>query len=235
MNTQINEEVQRRILGAADALYSDDSTSFPTVDSVRRRARANMADTVSVMRDWRRGKSPTQSSVTADVPEKLLDITRQLMTQLWIEAQAAANENLRTAHLGWELERQEAEAVRQQVAAAFDDQSVELDLAAQRINALEINCQAASEQVSALQVQTDNLRQQQAIAAAAHDATLQQFKQRIADLKFAVSQSRASAGGAAQKKTTTTSGSATRSRENGQAPSSKNSSSRIGGRKNVSA
>lgn len=72
-----NKEVESKIIAAAEELYLE-LGKLPSIDRVRRRARAGMWVTVGVMRDWRRAKSGQQE------PPSIL--TNRAREQAWAEA-----------------------------------------------------------------------------------------------------------------------------------------------------
>ena len=64
IKVEINEETRNRIIAAANQLFEQAGrASFPTVDAVRRTARANMNDASAVMKDWRRMQTDRKSVV----------------------------------------------------------------------------------------------------------------------------------------------------------------------------
>lgn len=126
-HADIPAETVQRITAAADQLYEENGRSaFPNVDAVRRRARVNMNDASSVMRAWRRAQTMAAAPLTVVIPPPVQEAGQSLLAALWQAASDTANANLQAAQSGWELERAEAEACREQLATAFDAQSGEL-------------------------------------------------------------------------------------------------------------
>ena len=186
----IAAETVQRITNAADALYEENGKSvFPNVDAVRRRARVNMNDASGVMRLWRRERSKAAAPLTTAIPAPVLDASQALLAALWKEATEAANANLSTAQNGWELERAEAEACREQLAHAFDGQSAELAVSQQLIDSM--RAEAATLEQSLTKAAT----RAEALAQALHtaetkititSARLEEIQQRAQDLKTAM-------------------------------------------------
>ncbi|WP_234714358.1 DNA-binding protein, partial [Xanthomonas perforans] len=108
-------DARDRILTAADSLYDQAGREvFPTVDAVRKAAKVNMNDASTVMKEWRRMQ--TRPAVVVQVPEAVQQVASTAVLALWQAAQDAANDALRAAQAGWEAERQEADALSQQMA-----------------------------------------------------------------------------------------------------------------------
>jgi colicin import membrane protein len=124
MHLDINPDTRRRILTAADQLYEQDrKNGFPNVDAVRRIAKVNMNDAAAVMREWRRQQNSKAAPVPPAIPDAVQRSAMAGLEQLWSTAQDCANQNLRTAQIGWEQERAETETLCQQLSAAFDIQT----------------------------------------------------------------------------------------------------------------
>ena len=123
----LNPEIQKRIFDAADQLHQDSGRAdFPTVDAVRRRARTNMNDASAAMKAWRALQTTTASAPVASIPDAIHRISQDGLSTIWSAAQEHANASLRSAQAGWDAERAEAETVRAQLSAAFDEQAAEL-------------------------------------------------------------------------------------------------------------
>ena len=124
--SDIPSDIVKRITMAADQLYEESGrTSFPNVDTVRRTARADMNATSNVMRTWRRAQTAAAAPLPSAIPESVHCASQTLLSAVWTAASSSANANLQTAQAGWEQERAEAEACRQQLASAFDSQTEE--------------------------------------------------------------------------------------------------------------
>lgn len=184
---EIAQEVRNRIVASANQLYEQAGRAdFPTVDAVRRHAKVDMNAASTVMKEWRRMQTATPAPVAVVVPDRLRQVSDTALASLWAEAQEIANEALRAAQASWDAERAEAEAIREQVASAFQAQAVELDTATARVAELE---KALAESVARGDSLAERLDQQEAATqAATHRAELaeqhvEQIEQRAADLK----------------------------------------------------
>ncbi|GJI93121.1 DNA-binding protein [Duganella hordei] len=150
-HADIAPDIVRRINEAADQLYEEAGrSSFPNVDAVRRRARANMNHASLVMRDWRHRRIAPTAVPEDALPDSLEPAARQLLNAFWREASALANGHLQTAQAGWDQERRELEEFRDQLAAAFDTQAGELAEAYQTNAALRNEISAQQEQLAEL-------------------------------------------------------------------------------------
>lgn len=116
--------------------------NFPTVDAVRKKARVNMNDASTGMKEWRRAQSATANPVPPQLPPELQASCSSALAVLWAEATSLANESLRAAKAGWEAERQEAEELARQMTAAYDLQAAELEAAQHEVKSL--NADAAA-------------------------------------------------------------------------------------------
>ncbi|MBD1478224.1 KfrA protein [Xanthomonas citri pv. citri] len=160
-----SQDARDRILAAADALYEQAGREvFPTVDAVRKAAKANMNEASTVMKEWRRTQA-RPASVAVQVPEPVQQAAGLAVVAIWQAAQEVANDALRAAQAGWEAERQEVEALSQQMADAYEAQALELEAAQARIAEL------------------DAALQQAVTAAATHQAALDQVRTALVDLQ----------------------------------------------------
>jgi len=134
----INQETRSRILAAANQLFEQAGrVDFPTVDAVRRAARANMNDASAVMKEWRRMQTATAAIAPVAVPDRVQQAGQTALAALWGEAQDLANESLKAAQAAWDAERAEAERLRVELSSAFEAQAGELDAAQRRLAELE--------------------------------------------------------------------------------------------------
>lgn len=123
----IPADIRDRILAAAAELYEQGGRSaLPTVDQVRRAARADMNATSMVMREWRRAQTAQAAPATV-LPEALQQASTAALASLWNQAPALANESLRSAQASWDAKRGELDAIRQELAGLCDAQSQELE------------------------------------------------------------------------------------------------------------
>lgn len=126
--SNIPADVRERIIAAAAELYDQAGReNLPTVDAVRRAARADMNTTSVVMREWRRAQTAQAAPVAVTVPEVVTQANTAALASLWQQAQELANESLRAAQAAWETERAELDTMRQELANAYETQATELD------------------------------------------------------------------------------------------------------------
>lgn len=126
MNEQ-NENVRERIFAAADELYAaNQRLSFPTVDAVRKKAKVNMNDASTGMKEWRRAQSTCAHVMAAPLPNDLQSQGVAVLAQFWDEANRQATASLLAAQSGWAAERHESDELARQMAAAYDAQAAEL-------------------------------------------------------------------------------------------------------------
>lgn len=162
-------EIKERIINAANRLYDEAGReSFPSVDSVRREARVDMNSASSVMREWRKAQTAAPVAVAVAVPETLNKVSAELLAGVWMQAQALANESLKSAEAAWTAERNEYDAMRAELADAHDAQSRELDGLALRIAAAQVEAQQVAE---AHAEQVNDLNEKlQVVDAALHES-----------------------------------------------------------------
>lgn len=141
----IPAQVKEKIFKSANQLYEDlGKEKFPTVDQVRRAAGVDMNAASSVMREWRRSQTAQATPVAVLVPDAVIQANQQVITTLWSQAQELANESLRSAQSAWEVERNELDEMRQELAQAYESQAVELDLLKSQYAASELANQEAA-------------------------------------------------------------------------------------------
>lgn len=126
----IPAEVRERIVAAATDLFEQSGRqAMPTVDTVRRAARVDMNAASAVMKEWRRAQTAQAAPVAVAVPDAVQQAGNVSLATIWVQAQELANESLRTAQAAWEAERRELDALRQELAEAFERQAAELEAA----------------------------------------------------------------------------------------------------------
>jgi colicin import membrane protein len=180
---EINEETRNRIMTAANQLFEQAGrASFPTVDAVRRTARANMNDASAVMKDWRRMQT-TATAVAVAVPDRVQQASQAALATLWVEAQDLAHETLIASQAAWDAERAEAEKLRVELSAAFEGQAAELDTLQGRLADLEAAAAAAEKRAGELRDQLAAMTERAGTAEA-----------RAADLRTARDQALVDAG-----------------------------------------
>lgn len=127
----IPADVRERVIQAAAELYEQNGRqSLPTVDQVRRAARVDMNAASSIMKEWRRSQTVQAAPVAVNVPEVVSQANSTALAALWQQAQELANESLRAAQAAWDIERAELDAMRQELADAYETQAA--DAAAQQ-------------------------------------------------------------------------------------------------------
>ena len=177
----IPAEIRERIIEAADALFEQAGhATFPTVDLVRRAARADMNAVSSVMREWRREQTARAAPMPVQIPEAVAAAGGAAMAALWLQAQALANESLQAAQGAWEAERAQLETLREEMAGAYDALAmevealrVELAVAQDATTAARAEADRAAHQVLELQPQLQESRAQAARLSAEVDALRQ--------------------------------------------------------------
>jgi DNA repair exonuclease SbcCD ATPase subunit len=171
VDSTVSKEIRDRIWMAADLLYEQAGRgeARPTVSEVRRQAKANMNDVSLVMKDWREAQKATVKSVAIEVPEPLAVMSVQTLGALWQTAQDHANESLRAAQAGWDMERLEAAALTQQISQAFDEQAVTLEATERNNGRLADANREQVQLIESLQAQVRELTNQ--LSTAIHDAS----------------------------------------------------------------
>lgn len=188
LDADVQTDVAARIVAAADELFENSGrTATPNVDTVRRKAHVNMNDASRVMRAWRLAQRSAAAPVPNAIPERVREATQSLLLTVWTTATELANSSLQAAQASWENERVEAEGIRAQLAAAFDAQSAELQVAQAS------NQDAVAELCAYQQIAINDaaaLRKLQAQFDAS-DAQVTAFRQRCEDLQLHMADMRA--------------------------------------------
>lgn len=191
----IPADVRDRVIAAAADLFAESGgQTMPTVDAVRRVARVDMNAASSVMKEWRRAQTAQAAPVAVVVPASVQQASSTAIAAIWQQAQELANESLRSAQAAWEAERAELEAMRQELAEAFERQAGELDKAQADVDRLraenaEVRQKVAGE-INAAQAAAEatrlDLARVQAKAEATEQAHVEQRKQAAAEAHRAV-------------------------------------------------
>lgn len=193
----VPSDIAKRITSAADQLYEESGrTSFPNVDTVRRRARVNMNDASAIMRIWRRCQTASATPNQVAIPDAVHSASQSLLNTIWAVATETANSSLQAAQAGWEQERTEAESCRQQLASAFDSQTAELAALQHNVDALEQRLAAQAVQLQAAEAVAEEQKKVAAAAearAATAEARSKEIAQRADDLKAELHRAHASA------------------------------------------
>lgn len=177
-------DIRERIIAAAQALYEQNGrASFPAVDLVRKMAKVNMNDASAVMKEWRRAQTTQAAPVAVTVPEAVTQANSQALTVLWAQAQELANESLRAAQAAWEAERGELDALRQELADAYETQAAEFEQAKLQAEADWDTYQVAAQRAAA-ELEAIKGELAQAITRAERaEAKIGEIEHRAADLR----------------------------------------------------
>lgn len=128
MEPSIPAEIRARIIEAADHLYEESGrTKHPSIDAVRRVARADMNTTSLVVREWKRQQTARPAPVAVSVPDEVQRAGSEALAAVWSSAQELSNLSLKAAQASWEVERAEHEETRQQLSQLYEEQSAEID------------------------------------------------------------------------------------------------------------
>lgn len=169
---ELSPSIRERIFAAADNLFNaSDKTAFPTVDAVRRLAKVNMSDACSGMREWRRVQTPQMQTVPIAVPVALQQAGEAALQSLWTEAISVANEALQTAQTAWQHERDEFAILAEQMGAAFEDQSRELEAARSELTAAQAQTAELRTQLTYAQQKVEQLDSNNIVLGAAAERT----------------------------------------------------------------
>ncbi len=148
--------IRSRIFDAADRLYEEaGKLLFPTVDAVRKRARVNMNDANTYMKEWRRAQTAQIAPVSVQVPSAIQQTSSAALGEIWLAAVTLANESLRAAQAGWDAERAEFETLAQQMASAFEEQAAELETMKSCVSELHRTVSDAGNEAAELRRQLD--------------------------------------------------------------------------------
>lgn len=188
--SQIPAEIRDRITAVANELFEDAGReAFPTVDAVRRAARADMNTTSAVMREWRRAQTAQAVPVAVAVPETITQANAVALAALWQQAQELANESLQAAQAAWETERVELDAMRAELADAYESQATELD----EVRAGLERANAATDQVHAELATTRAELSQAVMRAERAEAKADEIERRANDLRAELDRAHADA------------------------------------------
>ncbi|WP_426107459.1 DNA-binding protein [Massilia sp. TSP1-1-2] len=185
---QMSKEAWERISSAANSLYEEAGhAAFPTVDSVRRRAKVNMNDASAGMKEWRRAQTTRVAPVAVQIPETVQNASALALATLWHEAQELANESLRAAQIGWEAERIEAQTLNMQIGDAYEALSLNFDAAQQDVSTVRMNLEQSEAIVQDLQVELETAN----VALAASKAASVTAEARTVEIKHRADELRA--------------------------------------------
>ena len=148
----IPADVRERVIAAAVDLYEQAGRErFPTVDAVRRASRADMNAVSAVMKEWRQAQTTQAAPVAVSVPEAVQQANMAAVAAMWQQATELANQSLRTAQTSWEVERQELDDMRAELAGSYETQAAELEAVKQDLAAGAIRIAEQAKELAALQ------------------------------------------------------------------------------------
>lgn len=180
--------VRDRIFDAANFLYEESGrVVFPTVDAVRKRARVNMNDASTSMKEWRRAQTTHIARVSVQVPSAIQQASNAALADIWSEAVTLANESLHAAQAGWDADRAESETLAEQMASAFEEQAAELEAANTTVAALQASVSTAQKEITELGMKlNDTLRELETARTAAKQAETKttEVERRVGDLRL---------------------------------------------------
>lgn len=184
---EVNQETRAKVMAAANQLYErSDRAVMPRVDEVRSLAKVDMNAASTVMKEWRRMQTTTPSVAATSIPDRLRQSYESALATLWSEAQEIANEALKAAQTSWDVERAEADALRDEVSSAYEAQASQLRDALAKINDLSALLEQASvksaEDAQILAVVTRE-RDEALTRAALAEQKAHDLEARVADLK----------------------------------------------------
>lgn len=150
--SNIPNDVRERIIAAAADLYAQVGRErFPTVDAVRRISKADMNAVSAVMKEWRQAQTMQAAPVAVSVPDVIQQASTAAVIAMWQQATDLANQSLRTAQTSWEIERQDMDNMRAELASSYETlaaetQAVKQELAASVIKITEQAIELAAHQ-----------------------------------------------------------------------------------------
>jgi colicin import membrane protein len=128
-------EVRERIHNVASDLYAKNGhQSFPALDEVRKCANVDMNVASLVLREWRKIQPVSPEPLGNKLPVPVEEAGLVAIQAVWMHAQQFANQHLRTAQAGWQTERDELDALRAELADAFERQAAELEATSQQLS-----------------------------------------------------------------------------------------------------
>lgn len=198
MINTIDSEVRNRITAAADKLFeATNREQLPTVSAVRSAARVDMNSASLVMKEWRKALTQVPVKPVVVVPDDVTAVLTELGAIAWQKAQTLANDALQAAQQSWDVERDEAEAQRLDLASSFDEQATLLEELKKSAEAEKVQSERdaaeASKQLEQAQTETNHLREQlvQACAQTAQaDARAVEIEKRANDLRTELDRTR---------------------------------------------
>jgi hypothetical protein len=201
MNSPAN--ARDRVFSAADTLYEESGRkAFPTVDAVRKRAKVNMNDASTGMREWRYAQTAPIATLPDPMPPALQQTIQQALQGMWAQAASLANETLQAAQTAWDRERLEAETLREQMASAYESQTMELESAQSDVLRLRRDAESTCAGLAAAQDQVAASNREAAAAtttAAQAHAKMVEIEKRANDLRKELDHRRADQSATSQE------------------------------------
>ncbi|BBF86934.1 KfrA protein [Aquitalea magnusonii] len=131
----IPAEVRERIHRVASELYAKSAyQSLPALDEVRKCANVDMNVASLVLKEWRKIQPVSPEPLASKLPAPVEEAGLAAVVAIWQHAQQFANQHLRTAQAGWQTEREELDALRAELAEAFERQAAELEATSQQLS-----------------------------------------------------------------------------------------------------
>lgn len=124
---QISQDIQNRIIEVAEQLHAQNPDKMPTVADVRAASKADMNSVSTVMKLWRQNKLMPQKTIAEEAPAEVLAELKTLAATIWTTAKTQAEEKLRDVEAQVTKEREESEALRQELATECDILQKSLD------------------------------------------------------------------------------------------------------------
>lgn len=131
----IPAEVRERIHRVATELYAKSGYhALPALDEVRKCANVDMNVASLVLKEWRKIQPVSPAPLGSKLPAPVEEAGLAAIDAVWQHAQQFANQHLRAAQAGWQTEREELDALRAELAEAFERQAAELEATSQQLS-----------------------------------------------------------------------------------------------------
>lgn len=131
----IPAEVRERVHRIASDLYTQNGLrAFPALDEVRKRANVDMNVASLLLKEWRKIQPASAAPLAGGLPAAVREAGVLAIQSVWEQAQQLANQHLDTAQAAWQAERDELDALRAELAAAFEQQAAELEATSQQLS-----------------------------------------------------------------------------------------------------
>lgn len=131
----IPAEVRERIHRVASELHAKTGyQALPALDEVRKCANVDMNVASLVLKEWRKIQPVSPAPLGSKLPAPVEEAGLAAIDAVWQHAQQFANQHLRAAQAGWQTEREELDALRAELADAFERQAAELEATSQQLS-----------------------------------------------------------------------------------------------------